>query len=95
MTDERDDRDDREHLQADTSQAARTPLALHEDALSPARVVRESSGADADGASQRIGNTGAQGPTVSFPGTHGQASSDGADSEAARAPSTDSGRDER
>ena len=87
--------DHREHLQADTSQAARTPLAQHEDALSPGRVVREHSGADADGASQRIGNTGAQGPTVSFPGTYGQASTDGADTDAERAPSTDAGRDER
>ena len=89
------ERDDREDLQAETSQAARTPLAQHEDALSPARIVRERSGADADGASQRIGNTGVQGPTVSFPGTHGQASSDGADADAERAPSTDAGRDER
>ena len=90
-----EERNDREHLQAEGSQAARTPLAQHEDALSPARVVRERSGADADGASQRIGNTGAQGPTVSFPGTYGQASSDGADPDAERAPSTDAGRDER
>jgi hypothetical protein len=70
-------------------------LAQHEDALSPARVVRERSGAESDGASQRIGNTGAQGPTVSFPGAHGQASSDGVDADVPRAPSTDSGRDER
>jgi hypothetical protein len=90
-----EERDDREHLQADDSQAARTPLARHEDALSPARVVREHSGADAEGASQRIGNTGAQGPTVSFPGTHGQASGDGVDPDAERAPATDGGRDER
>jgi hypothetical protein len=88
-------KDDRDELQAETSQAARTPLAQHEDALSPGRVVRERSGAEADGASQRIGNTGVQGPTVSFPGTHGQATSDGADVDAERAPSTDAGRDER
>ena len=56
-------------LEAETSQAARTPLARHEDALSPGLVVREASGADgAEGASQRIGDTGANGPTVSFPG---------------------------
>jgi hypothetical protein len=56
-------------LQDETSQAARTPLALHEDALSPGLVVRERSGADGgEGGSQRIGNTGANGPTVSFPG---------------------------
>lgn len=90
-----EDRNDKDRLQAEASQAARTPLAQHEDALSPARVVRERSGAEAEGASQRIGNTGAQGPTVSFPGAHGQASTDGAEPDAERAPATDPGRDER
>ena len=57
------------HLEAETSQAARTPLARHEDALSPGLAVREASGADGgEGASQRIGDNGASGPTVSFPG---------------------------
>jgi hypothetical protein len=57
------------HLEDEASQAARTPLARHEDALSPGLVIREHSGADgAEGASQRVGNTGATGPTVSFPG---------------------------
>ena len=56
-------------LEAETSQAAHTPLAHHEDALSPGLVIRETSGADGgEGSSQRIGNTGATGPTVSFPG---------------------------
>jgi hypothetical protein len=55
-------------LEAETSQAARTPLAHHDDALSPTVVIRETSGADGEGSSQRIGNTGATGPTVSFPG---------------------------
>ena len=85
---------DRDRLQSKDSQAARTPDAQHEDALSPARVIRERSGADADGASQRIGNTGVQGPTVSFPGTHGQASDDGAHP-AEPTTGTDGGRDER
>jgi hypothetical protein len=64
---------DRDRLQADGSQADLTPLACHEDALSPARVIREHSGADGEGSSQRIGNTGVQGPTVSFPGPADQA----------------------
>ncbi len=79
--------------QAKTSPAAHTGDARHEDALSPGRVVRERSGAEGEGASQRIGNTGAQGPTVSFPGEHGQASEDG--DEPTPRTGTDSGRDER
>ena len=60
------------HLEDETSQAARTPVAHHEDALSPGLVIREHSGADgAGGSSQRIGDTGADGPTVSFPGSVG------------------------
>jgi hypothetical protein len=96
MADERHE----DHRQDDKSQAAVTPDALHEDALSPGRVVREYSGADPveGGSSQRIGNTGSQGPTVSFPGTHGQASTDGVPPDGddpAPKTGTDSGRDER
>ncbi|MBM4443369.1 MAG: hypothetical protein FJ027_23410 [Candidatus Rokubacteria bacterium] len=89
-----DQADGRDRHQDETSQAARTPVARHEDALSPGRVVREHSGADGEGASQRIGNTGVQGPTVSFPGEHGQASTDGAEP-TPPATGTDRGRDER
>ena len=91
MADERHE----DHRQDEHSQAAHTADALHEDALSPGRVVREHSGAEGgEGSGQRIGNTGAQGPTVSFPGEHGQASKDGADP-TPPATGTDSGRDER
>ena len=62
--------------QEETSQAARTPLSRHEDALSPGLVIREHSGADgSEGASQRVGNTGPDGPTVSFPGPVDEAKS--------------------
>jgi hypothetical protein len=52
-------------LESPESQAHRTPAALHEDALSPARIIRDRS---EEGRSQRVGNNTAAGnPVVSFP----------------------------
>jgi hypothetical protein len=53
-------------LEADRSQAATTPLANHEDDLSPAKSLRESLAADG---CQRVGDSGpVANPIVSFPG---------------------------
>lgn len=53
-------------LEADDSQAATTPSAAHEDELSPAKALRDSSTADGG---QRIGDSGpVANPIVSFPG---------------------------
>jgi hypothetical protein len=52
-------------LESEASVAARSPLAQHEDALSPARSVREASGA---GESQRLGDgLPVAGPVTTFP----------------------------
>jgi hypothetical protein len=52
-------------LESPDSQAHRTPAAQHEDALSPARIVRDRS---TESRGQRIGdNTVAGNPVVSFP----------------------------
>jgi hypothetical protein len=54
-------------LQADDAQSARTEVARHDDALSPARAVRESGG---QGGGQRLGDSPPAGnPVVSFPDT--------------------------
>ena len=56
-------------LEADTSVAAASPAAEHEDALSPARVVRELS---AVGGSQRLGDgLPVAGPITTFPDDEG------------------------
>ncbi len=61
---DRDQRGER-HLQAKGSQAAVTPIAQHDDALSPAEWLRETS---ASGGGQRIGDSGpVANPTVVFP----------------------------
>ena len=53
-------------LEADHSQAATTPLANHEDDLSPAKSLRGSSTAEGG---QRLGDSGpVANPIVSFPG---------------------------
>jgi hypothetical protein len=60
-----DDAQDR-RLESERSQAARTPLAQHEDALSPARSLRESV---ASGGGQRVGDNGpVANPFIEFPG---------------------------
>ena len=52
-------------LESPDSQAHRTPAAQHEDALSPATVIRDRA---EEAPSQRIGdNTVAGNPVVSFP----------------------------
>jgi hypothetical protein len=53
-------------LEGEFSQAARTPLAQHEDALSPAMSLRESAAA---GGGQRLGDNGpVANPFIEFPG---------------------------
>jgi hypothetical protein len=53
-------------LAAAQSQASTSPLAEHEDALSPVEALRESVGA---GGGQRVGDgLPVDGPVVSFPG---------------------------
>lgn len=52
-------------LEADRSPAATTPLANHEDALSPTTALRDSSAAPG---SQRVGDSGpVANPLISFP----------------------------
>lgn len=52
-------------LESPLSQAHRTPVAQHEDQLSPAKVIRDRA---EEARSQRIGdNTAAGNPVVSFP----------------------------
>jgi hypothetical protein len=52
-------------LQGDTAPSARSEVARHDDALSPARALRESAG---QGGGQRLGDgLPAGGPVVSFP----------------------------
>lgn len=65
-TDKRTDR----RLESDASQAATTPAAEHEDALSPSKAVRESS---AGGGGQRVGDSGpVANPITTFPETEDQ-----------------------
>jgi len=62
-------KEDDRRLESDASQAAKTPLAQHEDELSPARALRESS---ASGGGQRVGDSGpVANPIVDFPQTDG------------------------
>ena len=57
-------------LEDETSQAATTSAAEHEDALSPSKAVRESS---ASGGGQRIGDSGpVANPITTFPETEGR-----------------------
>lgn len=59
-----DEREQR-HLEAEGSQAAKTPIAQHDDALSPGGWLRDTS---ASGGGQRIGDSGpVANPTVAFP----------------------------
>lgn len=65
-TDKRTDR----RLEDDASQAATTPVAQHEDALSPSKAVRESA---AGGGGQRVGDNGpVANPVTTFPETEGR-----------------------
>ena len=58
-------KNDDHRLEGDDSPAAITPLAQHEDALSPSRALRETS---ASGGGQRLGDSGpVANPIVSFP----------------------------
>lgn len=61
---------DTEHsLEAESSQAASTPLAEHEDELSPSKVLRETV---ASGGGQRVGDSGpVANPIVTFPDSEG------------------------
>jgi hypothetical protein len=52
-------------LESEISQAAVTPAAAHDDALSPTVTIRESVG---DAGGQRVGNSGpVANPTTTFP----------------------------
>lgn len=58
--------DDRHRLEGETSPAAATPLANHEDDLSAAAWLRQTSASDGG---QRVGNSGpVANPETSFPG---------------------------
>jgi hypothetical protein len=57
-------------LEDEHSQAAITPAAQHDDALSPSKAVRESA---AGGGGQRLGNSGpVANPITTFPETEGR-----------------------
>ncbi len=58
------DDDKQRRLEAEGSQAARTPVARHEDDLSPAKEARKR---QEQSRSQRIGDTTPTGPAISPP----------------------------
>lgn len=63
-------KDTNRRLEDDKSQAAITPAAEHEDALSPSKAMRESS---AGGEGQRLGDSGpVANPITTFPETEGR-----------------------
>jgi hypothetical protein len=65
-----EDRQMARRLEDEKSQAAITPAAQHDDALSPSKAVRESA---SSGGGQRLGNSGPlANPITTFPETEGR-----------------------